>query len=111
MDGNMNLVKGTCKRIIFSFTLPKFAEPIQFHVENLDFNNNKFVHWCGLQVKKVGLNPNPHCFKTITKPMAREKEESVLPHPPLHWRGGEGELPSQTLKSHLIKMGVALKLA
>ena len=56
VDGNFDLVKKTCKRIIFSFKLPKFAEPIKFQVKNLNFDNNIFVHWCGFQVKKVSQN-------------------------------------------------------
>jgi hypothetical protein len=55
LDGNYNLVKQTCKRIIFSIVLPKFVQPIKFNVENLGFDSKKFVHWCGFFVKKVSI--------------------------------------------------------
>jgi hypothetical protein len=53
LDGNFDLVQGTCKRIIFTFALPDFTDSIIFQVINSDFDNKRFVHWCGLQFKQV----------------------------------------------------------
>jgi hypothetical protein len=53
LDGNFDLVHGTCKRIIFTFALPYFTDPIIFQVINSDFDNKRFVHWCGFQFKQV----------------------------------------------------------
>jgi hypothetical protein len=53
LDGNFDLVHGTCKRIIFTFALPYFTDSIIFQVINNDFDNKRFVHWSGLQFKQV----------------------------------------------------------
>ena len=53
LDGTWNLVSGTCKRIVFSFPFTAYNDLVQFSVQNLDFNNGKFVHWCGFNIRKV----------------------------------------------------------
>jgi hypothetical protein len=52
------------------------------------------------------INPNPPCFKTITKLMAMERKEPLLPTPPpaQHCGGGGGEevgCLKSTLKNYI----------
>jgi hypothetical protein len=55
LDGSWDLVAGTCKRIVFTVPLTPRSDLLQFVVQNMDFRAEKFVHWCGLNIKKVGL--------------------------------------------------------
>ncbi len=65
LDGSWDLVAGTCKRIVFTVPLTPRSDLIQFVVQNMDFRAEKFVHWCGLNIKKVGLSVNYN--RTIPK--------------------------------------------
>ncbi len=58
LDGSWDLVAGTCKRIVFTVPLTPRSDQLQFVVQNMDFRAEKFVHWCGLNIKKVGLRIN-----------------------------------------------------
>ncbi len=53
LDGSWDLVAGTCKRIVFTVPLTPRSDQLQFVVQNMDFRAEKFVHWCGLNIKKV----------------------------------------------------------
>ncbi len=53
LDGSWDLVAGTCKRIAFTVPLTPRSDQLQFVVQNMDFRAEKFVHWCGLNIKKV----------------------------------------------------------
>ena len=52
--GNFDLVKGHCKRIVFSYSFPKDA---RYYVSHIAMNGvhtrGKYITWCGLFVKKV----------------------------------------------------------
>ena len=55
--GNTDLVRGHCKRIVFSYAFPSNAK---YYVSHMAMNglhdSGKYVTWCGLHVKKVGEN-------------------------------------------------------
>ena len=55
-ENGTDLIKGQCKRIVFSYKFPPKANYFATHlVENLGFTKNNYVTWCGLFVKKVKL--------------------------------------------------------
>ena len=52
--GNNDLVKGHCKRIVFSYDFPVGAKYWVSHIAmNGMHDQNKYITWCGLYVKKV----------------------------------------------------------
>ena len=53
-EGGLDLIKGECKRIVFSYKFPDKKRYYATHVvENLGFDSGNFVTWCGLFLKKV----------------------------------------------------------
>ena len=48
------MVHGECKRLVFSFDLPVTgATYILKKIINEDFDNDKYVSWCGVSHQKV----------------------------------------------------------
>jgi hypothetical protein len=62
---------------------------------------------------KMSLNPNPHCFKAITKATACGWKELLLSHPLPSTVGveGEGDTCCAALKICLVKTWVTFKLS
>ena len=52
MDGNFTIQKNSCKRIIIEF---KASDSLNFwpSIENLGFDDESYVMWCGFFVHKV----------------------------------------------------------
>ena len=54
LDGGLELVKGQCKRIVFSYVFPKnMRRQVTHYAEVQDAAPGKFVTWCGFVIKKV----------------------------------------------------------
>ena len=54
LDGGQELVKGQCKRIVFSYTFPKNVKTYVVHSAKVkDAAPGKYVTWCGIYLKKV----------------------------------------------------------
>ena len=54
LDGELNLIKGQCKRIVFSYKFPNNLRQFVIHSAKIvDPSAGKYVTWCGLYLKKV----------------------------------------------------------
>ena len=53
--GDFDLVRGSCKRVWFTFNFPHTSHGVVFSAVNEDFDNEKFVTWCRFGVLKVNL--------------------------------------------------------
>ena len=54
IDGGLELVKGQCKRIVFSYYFPKdLKRHVTHYAEVKDATPGKYVTWCGFYLKKV----------------------------------------------------------
>ena len=54
-DGHFNMIHGACKRVTFIYDHPLTSNDplVRKSVINEDFENSKYVSWCGLADKKV----------------------------------------------------------
>eukprot|EP00090_Calanus_glacialis_P002056 TRINITY_DN11545_c0_g1_i1.p1 TRINITY_DN11545_c0_g1~~TRINITY_DN11545_c0_g1_i1.p1 ORF type:complete len:1257 (-),score=209.03 TRINITY_DN11545_c0_g1_i1:263-3970(-) len=57
LDGGLDLIKGQCKRIVFSYKIPTNVRAYVTHSAEVQHAAaGKYVTWCGVFLKKVGEN-------------------------------------------------------
>ena len=60
LDGGLDLIKGQCKRIVFSYKFPTNVRAYVIHsAEVQDAAPGKYITWCGIFLKKVYIYPFP----------------------------------------------------